>query len=481
MKQVFESIKRINTWTPPIPRQHLYAVLLLSAFSIASITLIPHSDDLLNTKTSGSLSGSSLDNQTDDADANPAIKESHPGTEFVSISDQELLGNDKQAADGLDSDDSAQPQWVNYQVKSDDNLSVIFDTLNLPASTLQKLLAVDIQNSLVRLRIDQKLSFLIDENNVLQQLSIPVNGTQSVLFQRSGDSFTSALTSIQQIATAEADADDTYEPTVAADSDNVKAAQPVSRLIHGKISGAFVTSAKNAGLSSKHILRVVNMFRGRIDFRRDLRNGDQFKVLFDQPYRTDAKILAVSFTIKGNEYRAFRSDDGHFYDESASSMTSGTFLRYPTNAKFRLSSQFSPSRRNPVTGRVQPHNGTDFAVPVGTPVLATGDGVVVKATTNAATGRYVVIRHNGKYSTVYMHMSKLLVKAGQKVSQGQKIGLSGNTGRSTGPHIHYEFRINNRPVNAMRVDLPVNDSMGKDKKRKFLAKVNEYSKLLNQS
>ena len=183
----------------------MYAVLLLSAFSIASITLIPHSDDLLNTKTSGSLSGSSLDNQTDDADANPAIKESHPGTEFVSISDQELLGNDKQAADGLDSDDSAQPQWVNYQVKSDDNLSVIFDTLNLPASTLQKLLAVDIQNSLVRLRIDQKLSFLIDENNVLQQLSIPVNGTQSVLFQRSGDSFTSALTSIQQIATAEAD------------------------------------------------------------------------------------------------------------------------------------------------------------------------------------------------------------------------------------------------------------------------------------
>ncbi len=480
MKQVYESIKRLNTWTPPIPRQHLYAVIVLSAFSIASLTILPHPDDLINAQPSGSISALQINTPSDDADSSPAIKESHPGTEFVSITDQELLGNDKQAADGLDSDDNAQPQWVNYQVKSDDNLSVIFDTLNLPARTLQQLLAVDIQNSLVRLRIDQKLSFLIDDNNVLQQLSIPVNGTQAVLFERKGDSFSSSLTSIQQIASAEANADDTYEPTVAAEANDVKSHQPLSRLIRGEINGAFVTSAKNAGLSSKHILRVVNMFKGRIDFRRDLRNGDRFKVLFDQPYTNDAKILAVSFTIKGQEYRAFRSDDGHFYDESASSMTSGTFLRYPTNAKFRISSQFSPNRRNPVTGRVQPHNGTDFAVPVGTPVLATGDGVVVKATTNAATGRYVVIRHNGKYSTVYMHMSKLLVKAGQKVSQGQKIGLSGNTGRSTGPHIHYEFRINNRPVNAMRVDLPVNDSMSNTKKHQFLAKVNQYSKLMNQ-
>lgn len=480
MKQVIQSIKRINTWTPPIPRQHVYAILVLSAFSIASVTILPHPDDLISAQSPSAYIGIPVDNANDDADSDPAVKEAHPGTEFVSISDQELLGSDKQAADGLDVADSSTPQWINYQVKSDDNLSVIFDTLNLPAKTLQQLLSVDIQNSLVRLKIDQKLSFLIDENNNLRELSIPLNGSQAVLFEQTGDSFTSKLTTIQQVASAEAEADDTYEPVIASDkTQSTPEKKVLSRLVSGQINGVFVNSAKEAGLNSKHILRIVNMFRGRIDFRRDLRKGDQFKVLFDQPYSNDAKILAVSFTIKGEEYRAFRSDDGHFYDEKASSMTSGTFMRYPTNAKFRISSQFSPNRRNPVTGRVQPHNGTDFAVPVGTPVLATGDGIVVKAATNSATGRYVVLRHNGKYSTVYMHMSKLLVRAGQKVTQGQKIGLSGNTGRSTGPHIHYEFRINNRPVNALRVDLPMNDSMSSNKKQQFLAKVNQYSKSLD--
>jgi murein DD-endopeptidase len=95
-------------------------------------------------------------------------------------------------------------------------------------------------------------------------------------------------------------------------------------------------------------------------------------------------------------------------------------------------------------------------------------------------GRYVVVRHGGKYTTVYMHLSKLLVKPGQKIKQGQKIGLSGNTGRSTGPHLHYEFRINNRPVNAMRVDLPMNESMGGKSKRQYLAKVREYKRLMNR-
>ena len=155
-------------------------------------------------------------------------------------------------------------------------------------------------------------------------------------------------------------------------------------------------------------------------------------------------------------------------------------MRYPIPSQRRVSSGFSPNRRNPVTGRVQPHNGTDFSVRVGTPVLSTGDGIVIKATSHRDMGRHIVIRHGGKYTTVYMHMSKLLVKVGQKVKQGQKIGLSGNTGRSTGPHLHYEFRINNRPVNAMRVDLPMSESMGGKSKRQYLAKVREYKRLLSK-
>ena len=112
--------------------------------------------------------------------------------------------------------------------------------------------------------------------------------------------------------------------------------------------------------------------------------------------------------------------------------------------------------------------------------LAAADGILFKAASHRDAGRYVIIRHDGKYSTTYMHMSKLLVKPGQKIKQGQKIGLSGNTGRSTGPPLHYEFRIGNRPVDAMRVDLPMNEGMGGKARRQFLAKVREYKRQLEQ-
>ena len=490
MKRLLAPMSRIAEWEPPIPRQHLYAIIMLAGFSVASVTLLPSPDEL--------LVNNPIAVQPEDLSNDAAMSGAQTAdTEFLSISDHELVGDEASPVDGLEADSAPEPEWLDYKVKGDDNLSVIFNTLNLPAKTLHKLLEVDIQNSLIRLKINQKLSFMIDGNNVLQELAIPLDGERRVLFERKGENYVSRIEPLSADAAkfvSNSDDDEVAKPqekvaaatkpeaqkTAKAENKSEKVAARPKRVVKGSISGPFVTSARNAGLTNNQIHKVANMFRGRIDFRRDLRHGDTFKVLFDKPQSNDAKILAVVFTINGRNLSAFRSTDGNFYDESASSFSSGgTFMRYPIPSQRRVSSGFSPNRRNPVTGRVQPHNGTDFSVRVGTPVLATGDGIVIKATSHRDMGRYVVIRHDGKYTTVFMHLSKLLVKVGQKVKQGQKIALSGNTGRSTGPHLHYEFRINNRPVNAMRVDLPMNESMGGKSKRQYLAKVREYKRLLN--
>ncbi len=539
MNRFLAPLSKIAAWEPPIPRQHLYAILMLAGFSIASVTLLPSPGEL--------LVNNPVKVDSDNLSDNIALSRipANADTEFVSVPDKDLLGDDTAATDGLDDNAASDPdqQWTDYIVKGDDNLSVIFNTLNLPAKTLHKLLDVDIQNSLIRLKINQKLAFRVSDDNVLQELVIPLDNNRQVHFERKDDNYisrseaASATSDNTQVADNASDEDkDLERPTaqqmtahkdvtaakpdskadsktasrdahnskmVAADSkatdktakvdskadakakaEKAEPPKPVakpSRVLRGNINGAFVASARNAGLTNNQIHRVASMFRGRIDFRRDLRKGDTFRVLFDKPHDDDAKILAVAFNINGREISAFRGLDGQFYDASASSFnSSGRFMRFPIPSIRKVSSGFNPGRLNPVTGRVQPHNGTDFAVHVGTPILATGDGVVAKATSHPEMGRYIVLSHGSKYTTVYMHMSKLMVKPGQKIKVGQIIGLSGNTGRTTGPHLHYEFRINSRPVDAMRVDLPMTEGLGDSQKRQFLAKVREYQRLMKQ-
>ncbi|MDG2914185.1 murein DD-endopeptidase MepM, partial [Vibrio parahaemolyticus] len=149
------------------------------------------------------------------------------------------------------------------------------------------------------------------------------------------------------------------------------------------------------------------------------------------------------------------------------------FLRFPTAKQFRISSNFNPRRTNPVTGRVAPHRGVDFAMPQGTPVLSVGDGEVVVAKRSGAAGYYVAIRHGRSYTTRYMHLRKILVKPGQKVKRGDRIALSGNTGRSTGPHLHNEVGINKQAVNPLTAKLPRTEGLTGSDRREFLAQAKE--------
>jgi len=524
MKRILTPFTGLANRELPIPRQHLYAIIMLAFFSVASITLLPPPGELLSDKP--------IAVSNDDLSTDAELSKQAADTEFVSVPTQGLLDDDDDGTSGALTDDVTAPtgelQIVDYTVKDDDNLSYIFSTLNLSPISLQKLVAVDIQNALVRLKPGQKITFALDDANVIQTLSIPVDLEKRIIFERDGDKYKSHIeqpsdTADNKQESVSADASDenskTDTPAITADKLKVnkkeaariaavqKAAEKAkvgpaekkesirptvrpTRVLRGTINGSFASSARNAGLSAGHIHQITRLFQGQIDFRRDLKSGDTFKVLFDRnavagKADSDARVLAVMMMIKGKSYSAFRSnDDNQFYDDDGSSMSitkSGKFMRFPIPSSTKVSSGFNPHRLNPVTGRVMAHNGTDFSVHVGTPVEATGDAVVVKSVRHPDMGNYIVLRHSGRYSSVYMHLSKSLVKPGQKVKMGQVIGLSGNTGRSTGPHLHYEFHINNVPVNAMRVDLPMNEPMQTKARKSLVAKIQEYKRQLNSN
>lgn len=248
-----------------------------------------------------------------------------------------------------------------------------------------------------------------------------------------------------------------------------------------------ISAATDNGLTTQEAYILNKVYKGRLNLKR-LQPGDQIKVLFDDADKKDKRVInAISIQSKvQGEFNTFMNlKDKKFYDENGSyTRKIYSFNRHPIKGNIRITSNFNPHRRHPITRKIRPHNGTDYGVKTGTPIYAPADGVVIKSTYQRAAGKYLVIQHRGSYSTVYMHLSKLLVKAGEKVKQNQRIALSGNTGRSTGPHLHYELRINNKPVNAMKVTLPSSKTPAVEKAntnldKKFKQQIAFYKKKLN--
>jgi murein DD-endopeptidase len=184
-----------------------------------------------------------------------------------------------------------------------------------------------------------------------------------------------------------------------------------------------------------------------------------------------SQLLGVRLRSDGKDYFAIRADDGKFYDRNGTGLAKG-FMRFPTSKQFRVSSNFNPRRLNPVTGALRRirasispcRRGRRFSV---------GDGEVVVAKRSGAAGYYVAVRHGRTYTTRYMHLRKLLVKEGQKVKRGDRIALSGNTGRSTGPHLHYEVWINQQAVNPLTAKLPRTEGLSGTDRRDYLAQVKD--------
>lgn len=225
--------------------------------------------------------------------------------------------------------------------------------------------------------------------------------------------------------------------------------------VSGEITSSLYGAAEKAGMGARDIQRLSNLFRYIIDFQRDLRKGDRFEVLFEKDETGAlADILYAKLTNRGSEIALYRGQNEFnelgYYDATGRS-NKRALMRTPIIGG-RLSSSYG-MRRHPILGYDKMHRGVDFAAPKGTPILAAGDGVVDYAGWRGAYGKYIRIRHNGEYKTAYAHLSRFAsnVKSGRRVKQGEVIGYVGSTGRSTGPHLHFEIIENGSRINPMQV------------------------------
>jgi len=238
-------------------------------------------------------------------------------------------------------------------------------------------------------------------------------------------------------------------------------------LADGEIRSSLYVSAERAGVPRTVLHELVRLFSYDVDFQRDLRQGDRFMVFFENEFGPDGTpirsgdILAASMVVNGKELLYYRytppgSDRADYFTPDGRSVRKA-LLRTPVDAT-RISSGFG-RRTHPILGYTRMHRGVDFAAPTGTPVRAAGDGVVQKAGWGNGYGNYIQIRHNNTHSTLYAHLSRMRVKAGQRVTQGQVIGNVGATGMATGPHLHYEVLVKGKQVNPMTVTLPMNQEL----------------------
>ena len=248
-------------------------------------------------------------------------------------------------------------------------------------------------------------------------------------------------------------------------------------------------AARGAGIAFETIYDLAQLFAWQVDFAREIRPGDQFTVIYEELYLDNEKvdsgdILAAELITSKRHLRAIRHIDEQgrttYYAPNGDGIQS-SFLRSPI--KFgRVTSHFSHRRFHPIFKQWRPHRGVDYGAPTGTPVRSTGDGVVTQAKHNRGYGNTVIIRHGGKYTTLYAHLNRFAkgIKSGVRVQQGDIIGYVGSTGWSTGPHLHYEFRVHGIHQNPLTAELPKSDPIDPKYRAEFLARATVWATRLDE-
>ncbi len=417
--------KKVLTLVNHLPRLHFWLVISLFVFLLI-ISLIPTSNP----------NGKSIKRELT-LPTSESLKDDYAVAEPSTV--------DRDANDKLLPNFSANRE-VDITISAGDTLSEIFSEEGLSAAVLQELLEADREHlRLANLLPGQEVQLLVSPSNQLLSLKVIIDRANTLSFVLKDDIYVSDL--------------------------EVKEGEWRNSYYQGSVTGSFYVSAKKTGLSASQIQQISGALQEQFDFNRQLRVGDTFHVLvakqyIEGAYSFDSEVLAVILKTRSRNYTAFLNEDGRYYDKNGKGL-SKAYRRYPVNGRPRISSRFNPRRLHPVTKRIRPHNGTDFAVGVGTNVYAVGDGVVVRAGYHPAAGNYIVIKHGRKYTTRFLHLSKILVRKGQRIEMGKLIAKSGNTGRSTGPHLHYEFHVYNKPVDAMKVDLPLSQEVPQKDKKAF--------------
>ena len=362
-------------------------------------------------------------------------------------------------------EDKPPVQWLEHRVKQGENLATIFKQQKLTPGLLHKIVhSSDTAKNLANIKPGETIRFAIDNGGKLEQLVLQRNKISSLHIQSNGDDFLAEEINREtetRLATAS-----------------------------GIIESSLFVDGQKQGLTDGQIMEMAGIFGWDIDFALEIREGDSFNLVYEEHYLDGEKfrngpILAAEFTNRGTVYRALRyeSKPGEYsYFDPEGRSKKRAFIRTPV--KFaRISSGFNPKRWHPVLKKWRSHKGVDYAARTGTPVKATGAGKVTFIGKKGGYGKVIFIRHGGKYTTVYGHLSKFSrkLKNGSKVKQGQIIGYVGSTGLATGPHLHYEFRVNGVHRNPLTVKLPKSDPLPKKQLKDFEQKTAELVAMLDQN
>jgi murein DD-endopeptidase MepM/ murein hydrolase activator NlpD len=326
--------------------------------------------------------------------------------------------------------------WQVVRVQSGQTLGTLFEQMGVPASVMHRVLALpSARTPLSRLRAGAELAFDVGAAGELRGLRFDRDEASRIELSLAGDEIRETVIE-----------------------------RPLEKRVmvaSGEITSSLYAAGAAAGLSNAALNQMANAFSYDIDFTRDLRDGDRFQVVYEEIWRDGERlrsgdIIAASFLNRGTEYTALRHERNgktEYFDITGRPLKK-SFMRMPIEFA-RISSRFNPNRRHPVLGTVRAHKGVDYAAGTGTPIMAAGDARVSFVGWQNGYGRTVVLDHGRGYTTLYAHMSSFgKFKTGQPVQQGSVIGYVGATGLASGPHLHYEFRVNGAHRDPLTVTMP---------------------------
>ncbi|MGC9457781.1 MAG: peptidoglycan DD-metalloendopeptidase family protein [Halothiobacillaceae bacterium] len=339
------------------------------------------------------------------------------------------------------------------EVRKGDSLSTIFSRVGLGYAEVHAVMALgEPVRRLERIRPGEKMVFRLSPESEFLGLSFDIDPTVTLDIRLDGADLV---------------------------AEEVRHEVQIRQAYHeGTIETSLYMAAMKAGMSPDLVMELAEIFGWKIDFLRDVREGDRFRILYETRHRDGEQIgvgniLAAEFVNGDKTHQAVRytSPEGRtaYYTPDGESLERG-FLRYPVEFS-RISSRFSPNRLHPVHKTRRPHNGVDLAAPTGTPIRSASGGKVDFVGWQNGYGKVVYIKHDQRITTVYAHLSRFnnRLKKGSTVSQGDVIGYVGMTGTATGPHLHYEFRVNGQHKDPLKVELPESEPIPSEHRRDFLA------------
>ena len=340
---------------------------------------------------------------------------------------------------------------INHTVESGDNLQKILKNNYISNKEVEFAISQIPKKIKNNLKLGNKVSVVIDrKENIIREIVLPVSKTKKLLIDRTNSNKFVVKEIIVKL-------------------------DKIVYYKEGKIVNSLYKTAINKEISPKTIIDFAQIYGFQFDFQRDIQKNDIFQILYevyeseDKKVNEPGKILFANLISRNqdNSLYFYKSGkvSGHFDKNGAS--VKKALMKTPINGA-RLSSPFG-MRKHPIDGYNKMHRGTDFAAPMGTPIMASGDGIVIRSRWCGGGGNCVKIKHNSTYTTVYAHMSKFGrgIKEGVRVKQGQIIGYVGSTGKSTGPHLHYEVIKNGKKINSQKLKLPSGKILKGDLRKKF--------------